>query len=266
MNKIWAIATLANEEAIIGYTLSHLIAQGVDGIAIMLHNSTDHTYDIVNEVVGRKCLGVIFRESLPSFHQSQMLTRLAGVAQEHGAEWVIPFDGDELHYSEEPGITVCDMIRKFPHEAILVKLLNHYQTDRDISDPNPFKAHPWRHVDINPLGKMIVRFRPDMIIDNGNHRVLYGNGVIPAHPGSISVRHFSAIDADRWVRKSIANATALEADPNIPAGVGAHVRMYKHHADVNGIQSLKNFYMNNFYYRLPNDKLVYDPAPYSGDI
>jgi Glycosyl transferase family 2 len=265
--EVWAVMMAANEESIIGYTISHLISQGIDGIMVCLNNSTDNTRYIINDIWSRN-KRVIFISDDPNtaFYQSAVLTDLARDAVEHGAEWVLPLDADELAYSEDSTLNLCDAVRRCDHQVIHVSLLNHYATDQDIDSPNPFKAHPWRHVDLNPLGKMIVRFQPKMVIDNGNHRILVDGGALPACRAGISVRHFSAIDADRWVRKSIANATALEADPAIPVGVGAHVRMYKHHADVLGAAALKDFYMEHFYFRHPNDKLVYSPAPYRGEL
>lgn len=264
--EVWAVMMCANEEAIISYTISHLLSQGIDGIMVCLNNSHDKTRDIIEDIASRnKRMIYLSEDPHTAFYQSKILTDLANDAVEHGAEWVVPADADELFYSEDPALSLCDAIRKCSDRVIHVSLLNHYASDRDIDSPNPFKAHPWRHIDLNPLGKMIVRFEPRMVIDNGNHRISLGGGAIPAVKAGIAVRHFSAIDADRWVRKSIANATALEADPAIDVGIGAHVRMYKHHADVLGNQALKDFYMEHFYFRHPTDKLVLDPAPYTGE-
>ena len=264
--KVWAITTIANEESIIGYTLSHLFSQGIDGVIVGLHNSTDMTEHIVMEMKDRGRNITIIRLDFAAFYQSRMVTELANLAHSYGADWVLPFDADELFYSEDKSLSLTDAIRRTLHSVIGVPLINHYATDRDVVSPNPFIAHPWRHVDLNPLAKMIVRFDPSMTIDNGNHRILRGEDPMRAEAEAISVRHFTAIDADRWVVKTIANATALEAGADIPEGVGAHVRLYKKHADVAGRDALKAFYYQHFFFPLPNNKMVYDPAPYTGEL
>lgn len=266
--KIFAVCQCANEADIIRHTLSHLLSQGIDGIICSVNESGDKTLDILHAMQRRYGDKMeVWEDTDPAFHQSQKLTNLARIAVlEHGAEWVFAVDGDELWYSTDSTKLLGDVIRETVEDVISVPLLNHFETSKDIPHYNPYRRMVWRHPTANPLNKMIIRFNPDtMVIDRGNHRILLNGDCMPAKANvPIAVRHLSSRGADHFVRKSVANATALELAGE-PYDVGRHCREYKECFMKHGEQALKEHYMRYFYFENPEKDLIFDPPPYTGD-
>lgn len=136
----------------------------------------------------------------------------------------------------------------------------------DSGELNPFKRMQYRHRDPNPLDKVIVRFRPGICIDEGHHRVFdsYGRPV-PGIAKGICIRHFSVRGAERFVAKAVRDGTGLELANGLDESIGAHSRMYKQTVDQHGPKALAEHYRRHFYFELPDERMVWDPAPYHGE-
>lgn len=261
--KIWAVSMVRDEADIIAYTISHLLAQDIDGIIICEHRSEDGTMDILSDIAAKDKRVMIRQEASPAFYQGRKLTELAHEALNHGAGWVFACDADELWHCHLPGMTVGECLRRQTKNVIGVQMWNHYCTNADPVDINPYKRLAYRHVERNMLDKCVSRFRRDYVIDEGNHRILRDGVSIAGHSAPLAIRHFSARSENRWVKKSVDAGSALELT-SLSEKVGIHVRGYKQTAERFGMDALKEHWRRHFFFTIPSNVMVHDPAPYAG--
>ncbi len=266
--KVWVVTLVKNEQDIIGYTLSHWLSQGVDGIVVADNMSTDGTWDILAALKEHaKIPIVLIYDEEPAHYQSKKVTemmRYAGIVE--GADIVIPCDADELWYSDDPKETVADRLRASVNKVFGIQMWNHFCTSRDAESDNPFIRMCWKNKERNPLDKVAVRFQQSFVIDEGNHRVLsYGTPVAGSWVG-VSIRHLPYRSADHFISKAIQGGTALALAKGIPETVGAHWRQYKASIDEHGAEAVKEHYKKYFTFPDPTELMVEDPAPYQGVI
>lgn len=272
MGKIFAIILEKNEADIIRYTISHLFSQGMDAIIVRDNNSTDGTWEVLLEMqrhYGIEKL-ILNRDFEAAFYQGRKLTEMARQAVAMGAEWVVTVDGDELVYSIEPNRSVADQIRAHAEQChspvIGCALHNHYCSSQDKhGEVNPYRRMTWMYTERNPLDKCIVKYSPDMVIDEGNHRIFRDKIPVPGVAAGIAIRHFSARSCEQWIAKSISSAKGLEAARGLSQDIGAHCRSYKNIYDTKGPNALAHVFYTFFYYDLPNPLMEYSPAPYTGE-
>jgi glycosyltransferase involved in cell wall biosynthesis len=274
MEKIFAIALVKDEMDIIGYTISHLLNDGIDGVIVADNLSSDLTGAVLRSM--EKKYGpdrvVLKYDNEPAFYQSRKMNLLAEMAvEDFGATWVMPFDADEMHYTAEP-LSLGYQIRKFSQDnpdkrVIGAQLWNHFCTSKDEISLNPFKRMVWRHKERNPLDKVIVKYVPgETRLDEGNHRVFDKSGApIPGEWASIMARHFQARSFDLWMHKTLKNAQALNMT-NLPEQTGQHCRNYARIYDEHGEDGMRYWYYHYFYFLNPEELLIRDPAPYKGDL
>lgn len=89
------IATLMvrDEADIIASNLEHHIAHGVDAFIVTDHLSVDGTADIVQSYP--QVVKYIYEDN-PGYYQGQYVTRMAHLAAEMGADWIVHLDADEF--------------------------------------------------------------------------------------------------------------------------------------------------------------------------
>ena len=265
--KLFAVMMIANESDIIEYTIRHLFSQGIDGIIVCDHMSTDATPDILRAIQQDDPRLWVVNHTEPAFYQGKILTSLANIAYAAGAEWVFGCDADELWYPFDQTKTVRQILEETDVQCVGAPMWNHYCTSEDTGEHNPFWRIRYRHIDQNPLDKCAVRFKPGMVIDEGNHRILPATG--PSMSGvscGLGIRHFSARDETIFVRKSVLAGNRLNQTTLNP-GIGAHVRQYAQTVADHGEEALRQHYQKWFTFDLkanPDAPLIYDPAPYTG--
>ncbi len=82
-----------------GDTVQHLLDQGVAGILVADNGSVDGTAQVIRGLNDARVYLVDDRE--PAFFQAAKLTELARRAAGAGADWIVPFDGDEFWFGLE---------------------------------------------------------------------------------------------------------------------------------------------------------------------
>lgn len=93
-----------NEADIIEQTIRHLLNQGVEHILVADNGSTDGTYELLQEL--SKSLPVhVIQDREVAYYQSEKMMWLADQVTEAGAEWIVPFDADELRSCQFTGAT-----------------------------------------------------------------------------------------------------------------------------------------------------------------
>jgi len=285
--NVWAVGMAKDEGDIIDHTMNHLAANGIDGIIIADNMSNDNTREKMEEAknnIGLKLPNVqviLLEDNVVEYTQSQKMTSLAVKAREHGAEWVIPFDIDEIWYS--PNATLKNAFTDLSAEGFDVyKTLytNHSITEFDPQGKSPFHSmvHKWN---LPTNHKSCFRFRSTdsyVKISNGNHFVQhngwninqhvkvaiddYGHDKIVFGPQTIQIRHFQWRSLDHFMRKILnayqaCKALGSGADLYNGAAWAEHFKIY----ESEGTNGLVKFFEKNILVQNDLGSLINDPAP-----
>jgi glycosyltransferase involved in cell wall biosynthesis len=252
----YGVSMVRDEADVIEGTLRHM-ADEVDHLIVADNNSMDGTREILDRLGGELPLTVL-DDPDPAYFQSAKMSRLAGLAAEAGAAWVVPFDADELWVS--PHGRIRDVLAGLRGQAVAA-LYNHLCTALDVAGPDPFRSMVWRQDAPGALPKMALRWEDGAVIHQGNHGVTLPSGG-PRVEGLLEVRHFPYRSAEQMVRKALNGSEAYKA-ADLPVDQGAHWRAYGEIIERYGEEALKDWFRHHFWYISPTDSgLVLDPAPY----
>jgi hypothetical protein len=259
---------MKDEQDIAYHTLIHLAEEGVDGIIVADNLSVDGTRDEIERArKDTSCPIEVIEDKDPAYYQSEKMTKLAHNAHEkYGADWIIPFDADELWYSHTDRIAV--VLRNLPGHVgkIEAELWNHFPSSIDPEGTNPFETIEWRQKEPGALPKVAVRYHPDLVIYQGNHSALGPPQTISygTHLGvSLQLRHFPYRTFEQFKRKAINGAKAYAAT-DLHETTGAHWRSYGNILEQWGEDVLRTeVFEKYFYFFSPVDGgMIYDPAPF----
>lgn len=207
--SVWAVTTVKNEADIIGATIAHLLAEGIERVFVYDGMSTDGT----REVLAGFDQVTVWEDADPIHRQPKRMTELADLAVEQGAEWIIPFDADEFWCPTSPLSTIEEALNFLPASVTKVHAAMWQHKDWD-----------WREPTHKPLGKVALRWRPGAKIRNGNHDVdaLDGDTAFSVlHVREIQYRSF-----EHFLEKIEARCATL--DPSLPESHGAHHTRLRH--------------------------------------
>jgi glycosyltransferase involved in cell wall biosynthesis len=212
-----------DEADIIAATVGRMLTQ-VDRVIVADNMSTDETSSILWDLAASHPELTVLTDHEVAYSQSEKMTRLAHFAREQGAEWVVPFDADEVWYS--PFGRIADVLAKFPDCAVApARLYDHVATAADPVGGDPVVRLGWRRREPGGLPKVACRVSADLVIEMGNHGCHYG----PFHgreiPGQLVVRHFPYRSVEQMTRKAVQGAAALDA-AGAPPQHGKHWRDY----------------------------------------
>lgn len=210
---IVAVTMVRNEADIIETTLRHTATQ-VDHIICADNLSTDGTSDILHRLAAELPLTVVADDD-PAYLQADKMTRLALDAMNMGADWVLPFDADEL-FTGTNGRTVADELTAMdPHiDTVYAAGFDHIARD------DSGRLSSWRRADPQPLPKVAFRPTADRRLAMGNHDVTGGNNRAAE---ALTYRHFQYRTLEQFARKVRDGARAYEAT-DLPDTFGAHWR------------------------------------------
>lgn len=261
--KVWAVTMVRNEEDVIGFTLRHMISEGVDGIIVADNMSSDKTRDVLEEIKRRASIPIfIVDDQETGYYQSRKMTALARLAAEKGARYIIPFDADELWYCMEPG-RVADVLRRLDVEVARIKMWNHWATRLDTEDENPFLRMQWRMKERSSYFKVAYRYQSNRVIAQGNHDILDLDRVpVKGDLVPIGIRHFPYRSADHFIQKARIGGAAYAAT-DLALNQGAHWKRYKRILDDDGPEALEEIFYRDFCFPDPRMAgMVHDPAPF----
>jgi hypothetical protein len=110
--RVVAIVTSYNEIDILPATIERLLDEGV-GVAVVDNWSTDGSWDLLTgSYRGRLCHLERFPSDEPAvtYQWRRLLSRVAELAVELGADWTIHHDADEIRESPWPGVGLRDAL------------------------------------------------------------------------------------------------------------------------------------------------------------
>jgi hypothetical protein len=183
-----ALTLLAKNEAdVIDANIAFHLAAGVDFIVAMDNDSDDGTTEILERY---EQLGVLhlIREPSTDFQQGRWVTRMARLAADRGADWVINADADEFWWPRAAGLK--EALERLPPRYGIVygiwrpfvprpldgghfaeRLTVRLSAEAAINDP----SSPFR-----PARKATHRGHPQVLVRNGNHDV-QADGLVLLH-------------------------------------------------------------------------------------
>lgn len=242
----FAVAVVKDEADVIRSTISRMIQQ-VDRVLVADNCSTDGT----REILDRLDIDVI-DDPERGHYQSRKVTALAMQALERGADWVVPFDADEVWLAKRTRI--ADTLADLPADALIAEatVFNHVAVDAP-------GLSPWRPAQALPLRKVACRVRSDLVIEDGNHGAHFSDCPVPLRAtGLLEVRHFPYRTAQQMIRKTRKGAAAFAAAPDIPEDVGKHWRDHDKLTD----EQLRDVFLEHYFSADPEaDGFVLDPLP-----
>lgn len=245
--EIWAIAMVKDESDIVGTTVSHMAAQ-VDHVLVADNSSTDGTRELLDalpcDVVDEERVG---------YYQSERMSELAAVARRLGAEWVVPFDADEVWLPDEGRI--ADVLAHMPDEAMVC----HATVFDHVAVPDEALSS-WRRAEPLPLHKVACRAVEGLMIHQGNHDASFPGVEWPLRVGNaLEIRHFPYRSPEQFIRK-VRNGYAAYAATDLPETTGQHWREYGRLTD----EQLREHFHRWFHSSDPeSDGLIHDPCPLS---
>ena len=205
---VWAICAVKDEADIFGDTLAHMLAQGVEGVVISDGMSTDGTRDIIERAGYDGGLIVSIDDPDPIFRQAATMNRLAGMAADRGATWIVPFDADE-YWSSCDGTPIASTLCSLDASVVVAyaQMFEYVDHVRRLPDPKPLPKVAYRW---NPLARLTM----------GQHSVegVHGYG----RPGVLVCREIQFRNREHYKKKVRARLATLE--PGLPPGAAQHYR------------------------------------------
>ena len=251
---VWGVCMVRDEADIIGWTLPRMAAQ-LDGVIVADNRSSDETPTILCELSYKWPIHVV-EDTEPAYMQSEKMTALAWQAAERGAEWIVPFDADEVWWS--PLGPLRDVVRHDDADVIEAKVFDHVVSSMDdVSLSDPVKRITRRRPSALRLPKVACRVRPGLVVEQGNHGARYPGDVLQVGQ-EIEVRHFPYRSVEQMARKARNGAEAYRAaGDRLPETTGQHWRDYGRLLDERGIEAIEEIFMTWFY----GGNTVDDPCP-----
>lgn len=266
-DQVWCVSMFRDEEDVADRVLKHLIDEGVDGIIVADNMSEDETRSKILSVVPyaekHGCRLIMEIDDDPGYYQSRKMTNLARRAAEEGADWIVPFDADEIWYARD---RLAVELRNLPGfiSVVRVPIINHFPTSIDPDDSDPFVSIEWRQAESQKLPKVAFRWHPEAVIEQGNHGVFIPGDVHASTDwGGFGLRHFPYRSFEHFKRKAINGKKAYEAAKDLPEDMGLHWRQYGQILEQHGEEALREVFTTYFWFLAPvNAGMLHDPAPY----
>lgn len=285
--NFWVIGMAKDEGDIIDHTMYHFAANGAAGMIIADNLSKDDTREKMEEAKANIAKYnpnieiIILEDNVVAYTQSEKMTNLASIAKSHGAQWIIPFDIDEIWHAHDKTLQEAfEILDLFKADAYKVLYTNHSITEFDEPATSPFHSMQWKWA-LPTNHKSCFKFRDGdnfVRISNGNHFVQhnawdigvniktmiddYGHDKIIFGPQLIEIRHFQWRSLDHFMKKVLnayesCKALGEGADLYNGAAWEEHFKVY----ESDGLEGLTRFYEKNILVTGDTGTLIHDPAP-----
>lgn len=220
VGEVWGISMVRNEADIVRTTLEHLLDQGLDRLLVSDNLSTDGTRQILQSLARNDPRILVATDDLDAFHQDHKITLLARHASLAGADWLVPFDGDEMWFAESRSVAehlrqlgleqdVVGTVTASSHDCIpLSPVVDDRRSSSFLLNATPAE-----------LKKVAVRAHPTVRISAGNHRAARAGAV----RAGLRIAHAAYRGPDQLARKVRDGVEALTL-ANQASGIGWHWR------------------------------------------
>lgn len=255
---VFGISMVKNEEDIIETTIRHTLNH-VDHIIIADNLSTDNTRSILDSF-GTNI--TVVDDDEVGYYQSRKMTNLAHQAAEMGADWVVPFDADEIWFS--PSFpTIKQHLEEEEEEVDCVIADWYHHTVTIYDDPsvsNPFLRMRYKTQVKAAMYKIAARTHPKLLIEQGNHG-MQKSGPFVTSKSRLECRHFPYRTPKQFCRKVTQGAAAYDGAKDLPDQMGSHWKLFRDQIadrDEEAKKIFSTFVMSDLI------GLVDDPAPVRG--
>ena len=222
------LTLLCRDEAdILENMLRFHLEQGVDWIIATDNGSVDGSLAILQRYARQGTLQLI-QEPEHTHDQAVWVTRMARMAAEQGADWVINSDADEFWWPRNG--TLKTSLEQLPAsvQACRVERTNFLPPPRDGRDQRPFHQRQLlrERVSRNSLGeplppKLIHRAHPAIAVSDGNHNAsVAGQPLEAIADAGIEILHVPIRSYGQLERKIRQGAEALVRNRRVGPGVG----------------------------------------------
>lgn len=211
-----AITMVKNEIDIIGRSIENMLDQNVDQIIVADNMSTDGTYEYLKDMDWSGVEVVLDQEV--AYYQSRKMTDLGHMAHEkYHADWVVPFDADELFYHQRGPLS--EILREETGD-IMFGVVWHQVATNDAPEIDPVINMRYRRSAPEKFPNVVYRYHPDAVLLQGNHGI--------DHPGILcdqgfEVRHYQYRSFKQFKNKVLTGKKAYDAT-DLPEGEGFHWR------------------------------------------
>ena len=255
---VWAVGVVRDEADIIESTVTRMLRQ-VDHVLIADNRSVDGTDEILRSLDGVTVLVDPDPDFLAHEQQARRTTALASLAGQRGADWVVPFDGDEVWIARD-GRRLGDVLDALPDSVLLARadMANHVITDHDPPGPDAPARMVYRLPEFHEFPKIACRTSPGLWIVRGNHDATYRGVATPRRvDGLLLVHHFPMRSPEQFVRKIRFRAERKKRGP-MNADKKTWVRIFEDE----GEEALIERFDEDHRFADPDEAgLVFDPCP-----
>ena len=213
-----------NEEDIVEANLEFHLAHGVDRVIVTDNLSTDGTRDKLISYE-RDGAALVIEETTDDFSQAVWVTRMARMAYDTGADWVINNDADEFWWPE------CDDLKSYFSDVpsnvdVLTSHRDNFVPTNLPSDAFSERMVYREAVSLNAHGqplppKVAHRAHPMIDVAQGNHVATADELGPPTDLGNIRILHFPVRSYQQLERKVVAGGRAYERNPVLPMSAGS---------------------------------------------
>ena len=224
--KVIGITMVKDEIDIIHTTIMHMLTQ-VDGVIAIDNNSTDGTYEVLKSLLADRKFCDTWIDIEPGYYQSLKMTGLAKIAmQDFNADWVVPFDADEI-WTPIPNFQTIKEVLEAHHDSYGIVpgyIYDHVATGFDPDIKNPVERMIYRRREPLPLNKVACRTAKDLVIEQGNHWAKYDIPARACDPAFI-IHHYPYRSVEQMIKKVRNGGKAyLAMGDDVPENVGSHWR------------------------------------------
>jgi glycosyltransferase involved in cell wall biosynthesis len=221
--KLVMTLLVRDEQDIIAEHLDFHLAQGVDEVIVTDNGSVDATLEILRSYEARGTARIILEPS-DDYSQGRWVTRMARMAADDGADWVINSDADEFWWPRS-GSLVSTFESLDAGTGVVVARRTNFVPQPE--DDRPF----WERMivrereSLNPVGKPLPpklahRAHPEITVVQGNHRVQGPDLGERLDDGSVDILHFPMRSYAQFENKIVKGGQAYARNRELPERIG----------------------------------------------
>jgi glycosyltransferase involved in cell wall biosynthesis len=226
--KLVMTLLLRDEEDVVRENLDFHLAQGVDRVIVTDNGSQDATVEILREYEAQGAVRLLL-EPADDYSQGRWVTRMARLAAQEGADWVINNDADEFWWPRS-GTLASTFAELGDGVGVMVAHRTNFV-------PRPEDGRRfWERMTVrerqslNPLGKPLPpkvahRGHADITVVQGNHRIEGPELGDRVDDGSIEILHFPMRTYAQFENKIVKGGRAYARNRELPYRTG---RTWRH--------------------------------------